>query len=92
MPATDFLFDKQLSVTAPAYLLANITPSDSVTLPYTGRGIHVTGSSGNVAITTAGMPAGTSVQLYIAQGGLFPALVTQIWATGTTATGIVAAY
>lgn len=70
---------------SPATHLAAVTPNDSQDLTSASRGINVSGT-GTVRVTTVG---GDTATVYIAAGSAFPIRVTRIWATGTTATGIV---
>lgn len=71
---------------SPATLLAAITPDDSTDLAVPSRALNVL-QSGTVQLTTTG---GTTATLYIAAGIGFPVRARRVWATGTTATGIVA--
>ena len=82
----------RLSISAPAYSGAAVTPSDSTDLPNTARFVHVAGTGGTIAVTFAGMTSGTHVGIYVAQGGVFEGLITRIWSTGTTATSVIALY
>lgn len=76
------------SLESPAAYLAAVTPDDSADLPVAGRAINVA-TDGSVRVTTVG---GTTGTVYIAAGGVFPVRASRIWATGTTATGIVVLY
>ena len=69
-----------------------VTPSDSTNLPKSecvGLSVAVTGV---VRVTPELGTDGTSVDITIAAGGVFPQGVKRVWSTGTTATGIVAHY
>lgn len=80
------LFDTYVEgLESPASHLDTITPSDSTDLLQTTRAINVAGA-GFVRVTTKEGDTGT---VYVAEGGVFPIRATRIWATGTTATGIV---
>lgn len=70
---------------SPATRLAAITPSDSQDLAFATRAVTVA-QAGSVRLTTVGGDTGT---LYLLAGVPFPIRVNRIWATGTTATGIV---
>lgn len=70
----------------PASYVSEIAPSDSVDLDRTTRAIAV-GTAGTVRVTTTG---GTTATVTVAAGVPFPIRCTRIWATGTSATGIVA--
>lgn len=73
----------------PARSAASVTPSDATTLFTSTKGVWV-GGAGNLAVT---MHDGTSVTLVgVVAGSLLPVSVTQILATGTTATDIVVFY
>lgn len=71
---------------SPAVFMEAVTPSDIVDLPTPSRALNVA-ESGMVRVTTVG---GSTGDLFIASGGAFPVRVRRIWATGTTALGIVA--
>lgn len=71
---------------------AAVTPSDTVDLP---NGVCVAfypGVTGDVAVTMADMDDGTNVVLKACAVGERPYQCKRIWATGTTATNIVALY
>ena len=70
---------------SPASHLLAVTPSDSQDLQIASRGINVA-TTGTVRVTTVSDETAT---VYIAAGLAFPLRVKRIWATGTTATGIV---
>lgn len=83
---SDSFADHQRGLESPASKLSAITPDDATDLPLASRAINVA-SSGTVAITTVD---GTTATVYVAAGIAFPVRARRIWATGTTATGIVA--
>lgn len=74
------------SLESPPTLLMDVSPDDATDLSVPSRALNAQ-SSGQVRITTTG---GTTATLYIAAGIGFPVRATRVWATGTTATGIVA--
>jgi hypothetical protein len=71
---------------SPAERLADVTPDDGTDLAWSTRAIAVTGA-GTVRVTTVAGDTGT---IYVAAGAPFPIRAQRVWATGTTATGIVA--
>ena len=71
----------------PSHLKA-VTPDDTNDLPDASRCINVAGS-GAVRVTTV---AGDTETIYVAAGITFPVRAARIWATGTTATGIMVLY
>ena len=71
---------------SPAIRAIDVTPSDTADLAEASRAINVA-TSGSVRITTTG---GTTATIQVAAGIAFPVRATRIWATGTTATNIVA--
>lgn len=77
---------------APAENAAVVTPSDTVNLLVTTRGI-VVGVAGNISVEMMGTgtapPAHTCV-IPVSAGIVYPIRVTRINSTSTTATGIVA--
>lgn len=64
-----------------------VTPSDSADLPAPARALYV-GGSGNVRINDTGNGAVTFVG--VAAGSILPVMARRVYATGTTATNIVA--
>jgi len=73
---------------SPASYLSAITPSDTADLSHAARALNVA-ISGSVRVTTVG---GTTATVYIAAGIAFPVRASRVWATGTTAGGIVVMY
>lgn len=71
---------------SPASHLQAITPSDTADLPTFSRALNVS-TTGQVRVTTV---SGTTQSVFVAAGVAFPVRARRIWATGTTATGIVA--
>ena len=63
----------------------SITPDDGNDVAIETRGL-VAQVAGNVKVT---MKTGATVTLGIAAGVVIPVRVTRVWATGTTATGLV---
>lgn len=71
---------------SPTMRAAEITPDDVTDISTTGTWVYV-GTGGNVRVTTAG---GDVVTYTNAQdGSVLPVRVRRIWATGTTATGLI---
>jgi hypothetical protein len=70
---------------SPPSHVSDVTPDDAADLPVASRGVNVAGS-GSLRITTVGGDTGT---IHVVAGIVFPVRATRIWATGTTATGIV---
>jgi len=82
----DIFSDHAVGLTAPATRPETITPSDAVELSRATRALYV-GQTGNVRLKTT---SGDIVTLANMQGGiLYPIRVTQVFATGTTATDLV---
>lgn len=73
---------------SPASHLITVTPDDAADLTVPSRALNV-GIAGVVRVTTVG---GTTADISVAAGITFPVRVTRIWATGTTATNIIAMY
>ena len=72
----------------PPEYAASITPSNDTDMAYACTCINVA-ATGTVRVTTVG---GSTVDLYVAAGIMFPIRARRIHATGTTATGIVASW
>lgn len=64
-----------------------VTPSDSTDLAAPARALYV-GGSGNVKINDSGNGAVTFVG--VAAGSILPVMARRVYATGTTATNIIA--
>lgn len=67
----------------------SITPDDDNDLSTTARAVYL-GASGNLKVTLSSGDTVTFVGL--AAGVIHPIVAKRIWATGTTATGILAFY
>lgn len=78
------------SSTAPAIDAVSVVPSDTVDLsPGVARALYV-GVGGNIQITTA---SGTVIVFVaVVAGTILPIFIKRVWATGTTATNLVALY
>lgn len=76
------------SLSSPPSGLIAVNPDDAQDLPQASRGINVA-QSGDVRITAVD---GTTATVAISAGIIFPIRASRVWATGTTATGIVALY
>ena len=73
-------------MTDPIIRAEDVTPSDAAVLSMTTRAVFL-GGSGDLRVT---LSEGDTVTLVNAGAGWHPVRVTRIWATGTTATDIVA--
>lgn len=81
------LFENYTSgLESPATYLQAITPNDSADLAQVTRAICV-GGEGFVDITTV---SGSRGRVYVVPGAPFPVRARRIWASGTTASNIVA--
>lgn len=74
---------------SPGSFARAITPSDSLDLPDVPRAIFA-GADGVVRVTMRG--GGDPVSFAILSGAPLPIRVKKVWATGTTATGLVAVW
>lgn len=73
-------------LTSPARDAFAITPSNTVPLPQQVRGVYV-GGSGNLRVL---MVSGVQVDFTgVLAGAVYPIRLSQVMATGTTATGLV---
>lgn len=75
------------TLTSPAEHAQAITPSDTADT-FVSRGV-MAATAGVIRVTLAGMADGTSVNLTVAATLIYPLRIKRIWATGTTATGVV---
>ncbi|MCP1168378.1 spike base protein, RCAP_Rcc01079 family [Limimaricola litoreus] len=79
-------FDKhQSGLESPPTRLFQIQPDDAADLPQATRALNAA-QGGAVRVTSV---AGDVATLYVAAGCAFPVRVRRVWATGTTATGLV---
>lgn len=77
------------NISLPAEFAVSVTPSDSTDLLVPCRGIYI----GGAGAVTVNMMDGTQITFSgLAAGQFMPIRARRIWATGTTATGIVALY
>ena len=67
-----------------------ITPNDSTDLTTISRALEASTTAGTVRVTLIGMADGTSIDRHLNLGNPSVGRVKRVWATGTTATGIVA--
>lgn len=74
---------------APLAAAAAVTPSDAADLATTSRALHL-GGGGNLRVTLAA--GGAAVTFTAMAAGWHPIRVRRVWATGTTATAIVAGW
>lgn len=83
------LFDKfSPSLESPAEHLLEVIPSDTQDIPFASRALNVA-ESGTIRVTTL---SGQIATVAVSAGVPFPLRCKRIWATGTTATGIVSMY
>lgn len=83
---SDSFSSHQPGLESPAMSIASVTPSDAADLSWATRAISVSGG-GIVRLTTV---SGDEGSIFVAAGVPFPIRARRIWASGTTATGIVA--
>ncbi|MGR3540294.1 MAG: spike base protein, RCAP_Rcc01079 family [Hasllibacter sp.] len=85
MPTDPFTARAQ-SLESPATHLEEVSPSDAGDLARVSRAFNVDGA-GAIRVTTLEGQTGT---VHVPSGGTIAIRATRVWATGTTATGIVA--
>ena len=81
---TDVFAQQVRSTKDPVTDVTEISPADASDLPFVTTGLSVA-TPGTVRVT---MLNGSIGDLKLVPGTLFPARVTRVWHTGTTATGI----
>jgi hypothetical protein len=82
-------FDRHASgLDSPASGAAAVTPSNSTDLSTFSRGLYI-GGAGNITVDMVGGQTGVLFSNLVA-GSVYPLRVSRVYATGTTATGIVA--
>lgn len=77
---------KDFDMLASAEHAETIVPSDANPLARVTRGVYV-GTTGNLRVTMASGETRTFTN--IAAGIVHPLQIIQVWATGTTATGVI---
>jgi len=89
---TDKFAQTERGILAPYTRAVTITPSDSTDLTETPRAlqIHAGTNSTPVKVTMAG--DSTPVTFQLQTGYIFPLRVSRVWATGTSATTVIALY
>ncbi|MEM9140650.1 MAG: hypothetical protein AAGB15_12565 [Pseudomonadota bacterium] len=84
----DIFEDRSAGLESPAYNAVEVTPDDTADLAMHSRGLFV-GGAGNIHAITAG---GDEVTFVNVQPGILPVRICRVFATGTTATYIVAVW
>lgn len=75
------------NINQPAEDAFAITPNDATDLVNATRAIYVSGTSGDIKVTTV---KGTTLVIpAVPSGDRFPIRVSRVWAAGTTATGLI---
>lgn len=82
----DLFQNHSAGLESPASHLQAVTPADDSDLTFVTRAIAV-GAEGFVRVTTN---SGSTARIFVVAGAPFPIRATRIWASGTTATDIVA--
>lgn len=77
------------NLSSPAREAATIVPDDAQPLPNASRGIYV-GTSGDLRLSLVGAPDEAITLASVQAGAFYPLRVDKVYATGTTADGLVA--
>lgn len=88
MPAIDDYAGLSAALTSPLIGAEEVTPNDAADLTHVSRGIWI-GTAGDLRVT---MKSGQTVTYPSLAAGWHPLRVSRVLATGTTASGIVAAW
>jgi hypothetical protein len=87
---------REINVTGVPHVAKVITPNDNqFLLSYSGEVIAQTvyvGVAGTVRVQPYGNPPATPVSFVLLAGQVVPVVCTQVYATGTTASGLVGVY
>lgn len=78
----------QPGVTSPVWRAAIVAPDDANDLTVAARAIAL-GAAGDLKVTTYGGDILTIPSGALVAGVLHPIMIRRVWATGTTATGLV---
>jgi hypothetical protein len=85
---SDPFSNHESGLTSPARNAAAVTPNDGADLAVAARALYIGAGSGGLKVTMQGGQDVTFAGLSV--GVLYPFSVTRVWATGTTASSIVA--
>lgn len=85
MPATDIFDGYSDGLESPLSFAEGVTPSDTDTLTHVSRAVYL-GGAGDLSVVMRG---GQTVTFTAMSAGWHPIRVTQVMATGTSATEIV---
>lgn len=88
MAATDDYISQATGLDSPLANLALVTPSDTVDLAHVSRVIYI-GAAGTLAVTTEGGETLTIASGMLNAGMPHKLRISRVFATGTTATGIM---
>lgn len=91
MPTTDIYAAFAPSPSAPARRLQAVTPADGTDLPVLAKALYV-GGAGDLKIVPVASPDGEAVTLKNHPVGYVAVQTRRVFATGTTATHIVALF
>lgn len=91
MAATDDFASLATGLDGPLVHLVNVTPDDANDLAHVTRAVYI-GAAGALKVTTVGGETITIPSAVLGAGVAHKMRVTRIWATGTTATPIMAAW
>lgn len=85
----DVFVSNSSGLDSPLAYLAAVTPADGSDLATSARALWV-GGAGDIKVTTVG---GSTVTIVgVTAGSILPVRVARVWATGTTATNILAGW
>ena len=87
MTAVDTFLASETNLNGPYCDAAAVVPNDAADLATLSRALYV-GTTGDITVTMAGGEA--NVLIKAAPVGILPLRVSRVWATGTTATNLVA--
>lgn len=82
--------NRTANATAPAFDADAVTTSDTAVIPVT-RSLYI-GGTGDLVVHMADADSSSTVTFKAVPVGIFPVQVDMVFATGTTATNIVAMY
>lgn len=88
MVTTDRFTNSSSSLTAPFSGAGTVIPNDDTGLDHVSRSLHI-GGAGNIRVQTI---EGDVVTFAGVTTGWFPGRISKVFATGTTATNIVAVW
>lgn len=92
MPSLDKYGQNEIAVIAPYTRAVTITPSDSADLTEIPRALNIHAGTASTPVKVIFQDDTVAVTLQLQTGFIYPIRVTRVYATGTSATSVIALY